>query len=343
MLIVFSACRTGERHLGEPNETIAAEATVTLVAGGDVLLDRGVRWRAAHEANDAYSFAGFPDLFAGADLALINLEGALTRESVPLAKRYAFRGDPAYAAVLARAGITAATLANNHSYDYGRDALLETARHLTDNGILVVGVGENLEEASQPRYFALNGLTIALLGVVVFPLEALIWRPDLPMPAVAEEETVRRVIGEARERADVVVVTVHWGAEFSPLADGRQRNWARVFREAGADLVLGHHPHVIQPIEQRDGKWVFYSLGNLVFDQKRDDGRRALLARVELTKTGVRRVEVIPVEITHTRPDFASPEVFAVIDRQLRRDAHGVSFFRAEHVLRCLPGESGLD
>lgn len=320
-----------------PAEAGGDEAIVTLIAGGDVLLDRGVLRQAVRGKNAAYPFANFPDLFAGADLALINLESALTRETVPLPKRYAFRGDPDYANLLAEAGITTASLANNHAYDYGRDALLETARSLVESGILVVGAGENLEQAVQPHYITRNGITIALLGFVALPLECLIWRPESPMPAVAEEETVRRVIGEAKRRADAVIVTVHWGTEFFPLADGRQMNWARIFREAGADVVLGHHPHVIQPIEQRDGKWIFYSLGNLVFDQTREDGRRALLARIEISKSGIQRIAVIPVEITHTVPNFASPQVFDDIQRQLQRDSPGVVFRPAGKMLNCLP------
>lgn len=302
------------------------DGCITLVAAGDVLLDRGVRRRAFVADDPAWPLAGVPDILRGADLALANLECPLTVRRTPAAKAFVFGCDPGGARLLKRAGFDAVSLANNHVYDQGRAAILETIGHLERAGITAVGAGPNHADACRPRVIEAGGLRVALAGFVTLPLEGIVWAPGMPMPAVADEPRVARALRAARERADIVVVTVHWGREFEDTPDAGQLRWAELFRRHGADLILGHHPHVIQPVDVLGGKWTFYSLGNFVFDQKEPPRDLALAARVTLCPGGVEGVSLVPVEIDDCRPRRAGPGARRRILERLERISSGVRF-----------------
>jgi len=299
---------------------------VTLVAVGDILLDRGVAKTAWIEGDPRYPLRHLPEIFSGADIAMANLEGPLTGRNTPVAKVFVFRGDPAYAGYLKNAGLNLITLANNHSYDHGRQALMETIRLFQKEGVTTIGAGANHEEASRPRFLEFNGLTIAVLGFVTMPLEGIIWLPEKPTPASVVDEVVVRSLKEAREKADFVVVSVHWGTEYSPLPDPDQLRWATFFREHGADVVIGHHPHVVQPVEEVNGKWVFYSLGNFIFDQKLEPRNLAIAARITFCRECPLQVAAVPLEIIHTRPTRAGVRAREKIIDQLRCNSRGLIF-----------------
>jgi len=310
-------------HTGE---IPAADGCVTIMAAGDILLDRGVKKKAFVESDPAYPLKHFPRIFRGADLVLANLECALTRGDSAYGKVYLFKAAPRYARLLARAGVAVLSLANNHAYDYGREALLETIGALEQQGIAASGAGRDLEQASRPRFFELKGLRVAVLSFVTMPLEGIVFLPDRPTPALASEELVARRLTEARRQADFVVVSVHWGREFTPRPDPAQLRWATFFREHGADLVVGHHPHVIQTVEQVGGKWVFYSLGNFVFDQPEEPRNLALAARVKVCPRGPVEISAVPVEIVDTRPGVAGPGPAGRILKRLQEISPGLRF-----------------
>jgi len=310
---------------------------VTIAAGGDILLDRGVKTTALLAGDPYYPLSTLHELFGSADVTIANLEGALTAADTPYAKRYIFKADPSYAGLLKKAGLNILSLANNHSYDYGRDALLETARHLEQAGILALGAGENLDAALSPRYLTIKNIRIALIGVVTMQLEGLTWRPEAPNPGLAVEELVVKKIQDAKTQADFVILSVHWGNEFAPEANADQLRWAQIFRRAGADVVFGHHPHVIQPIEEINGRWVFYSLGNFVFDQTRPEQRQALLARLEITKRGIQSVSAIPLTINDARPMPADEASIADILERLKKYSSNLEFTREGGLIRCAP------
>ena len=229
----------------------------TILGVGDILLDRDVKRVAFIEDDPYYPFRKLRAIINGADVILGNLECALTEKDTPYNKIFLFKADPTYAYYLRTAGFTVLTLANNHSYEYGRVALLETMEVLKQQGIITVGAGKTLKDASKPVFIAVNGLKIAIVGFVTLPLEGIIWSPEKPSPASAVDDIVVKSLKRARKKADVVIVTVHWGTEYSPVADPDQLRWAAVFREHGADIVFGHHPHVIPPIEVLNGRWIF--------------------------------------------------------------------------------------
>jgi len=307
-------------------DSAGQEGCVTIVAAGDILLDRGVRKTAWVKNDPAYPLEYLPQIFDGADIALANLEGPLTKESKPVGKMFAFRGDPEYAARLSEAGLTMLTLANNHIYDYGRRAILETISSLEQEGVSVVGAGKDLAHASRPVFRTIGDQTIAVLGFVTMPLEGIVWLPEKPCPASTVESVSARNIRQADQKADLVIVTVHWGTEYSLVPDPEQLQWSAFFRRHGADMVIGHHPHVIQPVERVGGKWVFYSLGNFVFDQTRRPRNLAIAARLKICRKAEPVIDLIPLEISDTRPTPAKPDARDEILKILRGNSEDLDF-----------------
>ena len=303
----------------------APSPRVTVIGGGDVLLDRGVRARITAAGDSSEPFSGLVPLLRGADVVLANLECPLSDSGVLIHKQFMFRSGAAMAPFLRRAGFTVMSLANNHAYDCGRDGLMETAASLGRAGIEPLGAGSNQEDASRPVFIGPVGMRIALLGFVDVPLEGLLPLADRPGPAQAETQAVVRAIRAAREQADRVVVTIHWGREFRPLPTERQRDLAARMVEAGADVVIGHHPHVIQSIERIGKGIVFYSVGNLVFDQTAPACAEGLLVRCRFGSPED-TVSAMPFRIADCRPEPARGSQAADIVRRLGGRSPGVAF-----------------
>ncbi len=202
------------------------------------------------------------------DLTIANLECVLARTGRGLAGKCTLRGSPDWAPVLRDAGIGLVTLANNHIMDYGPEGLEQTLDALRLAGIRYVGAGRNRREAHAPLVMEIAGRRVAFLGrsavIVSAPTYA---TDDAPGVAFLDEEETVEAIRSARGIADLVVLLVHWGIEEYSYPTPSQRRLARRFVEAGADAVLGHHPHVLQGFELVGNAPVVYSLGNFAFDE----------------------------------------------------------------------------
>ena len=233
----------------------------TLLAGGDVLLDR-----TEPEGIDPFTKVQ-PDL-ASADVAIVNLEMAITERGEPYEKEYVFRAPGSAALTLVGAGIDVVSLANNHVFDFGREGLEDTISVLDEVGILRPGAGSNNAEAYAPRILTLdNGVRVAFVSATAVVPGGFASGADRPGVADAKWATPR-VLAAVRAAAagnDVVVVSLHWGVEREPCPNEEQRTLAQQIIEAGADLILGHHPHVLQPIETLDRSVIAYSLGNFAW------------------------------------------------------------------------------
>ncbi|MHB8927913.1 MAG: CapA family protein [Bacillota bacterium] len=274
---------------------------VTVALAGDILLDRGVaRQIEAHGLS--YPLGGVAPLLRGADLAFANLEGPLTDRGGPLPKQFVFRASPKAAVTLKRAGLGILSLANNHTLDYGPEGLVDTVAWLERQGVATVGAGPDRARARQPRLVRVRGLSLAFLAFNGFPNEVLV--PVSTEPSVASLETgsLAADVATARRMADVVIVSFHWGAEFSQAPSEGQRRLAHEVIDAGATLVVGHHPHVLQPIEEYHGGLIAYSLGNLVFDQNRPETTQSVVLMVRLTRAGLEGWDVVPLTISECRP-----------------------------------------
>lgn len=287
-----------------PGRRPAEEPRVAIVAVGDVQLGRGVGRLMEQEGPD-YPFEHVRAMIEAADLAVFNLECALSAEGIPIPKRYSFRADPIAAGGVARAGFDVAVLANNHSVDCGRRAIPETMAILRDRGIAPVGAGMTMAEAAAPLMVEKNGLRIAILARTFVLPDGVIYREDVPTSALYNPDLIEAQVRAARRRADAVVVSLHWGIEYARQPQESQRRIARRLVDAGADLVIGHHTHTPQPVEQYPRGLIAYSLGNFIFDSHGEGGRYGSVLRCTLTQEGVTQWETIPVEIERCRPSLA--------------------------------------
>ena len=244
--------------------TTVPERTWTLLAGGDVLMDRT-------EAAGVDPFAGIVPALSSADIAVVNVEMAISERGEPLAdKEFTFRAPPSAATRIAAAGVDVANLANNHAADYGAEALLDTVELLEAEGVIALGAGATSPDAYRHRIIEVRpGVRVAFVGAsMVVPLG---FGATQTSPGIASAHQQERVLANVRiaaGEADMVITVVHWGVERMTCPDGRQRDFALQLLRNGADAVIGQHPHVLQPVVLDDGKLVAYSLGNFVWHSR---------------------------------------------------------------------------
>lgn len=318
------------------NFPLCAEDVVSFCAVGDILLDRGLK--KVLENNDAeYIFEETSKFINTHALALCNLECVISTKGIPIPKQYTFRADTSVMKGLRISGFNIYSLANNHTIDFGRDALIEMKELLEKNNFYTVGVGKNQIEALKPLIVNTKGISIAIFANLNFPLESYVYLENLSGPSQANIEELTEKIKETREKVDFIIVSFHWGAEFNPYPTDRQIEDAHETIDAGADLIIGHHPHIIQSIEKYNNKFIIYSLGNFVFDQQKTERRETFIFSCEFSKTGLKNCFLTPVIIENYdyktkrgyRPVFPSDEGFKKILKKVRvlsKDL-GVNFY----------------
>ena len=232
----------------------------TLLAGGDVLMDRS-------EPSGVDPFEFIEPALDSADLAVINSEMAISNRGEPLDKQYVFRAPPSAAQRIASAGVDVVSLANNHAMDYGPAALVDTVDLLESAGVVALGAGATRADAYRYRVLAVHDdVHVAFVGVSMIVPRGFPAGPD--SAGIASARPPSRVLDSVRSASrisDVVIAVVHWGVERSTCPTDAQRAFARDLTDAGADAVIGHHPHVLQPVEFSGGRLVAYSLGNFVW------------------------------------------------------------------------------
>lgn len=286
----------------EPDEPAAIEPEprpIRLTLVGDIMLGGSATEFMQRHGHD-YAFDGVADELARGDILFGNLEGPLTDGGEPFPdKKYLFRTPPAKVApALARAGFDVVSLANNHTLDYGAIGLYDTLDALYDAGIRAVGAGPDLARARRPATVEANGgHRIGFLAYSnTFPEE--FWaQPDHPGTAFGHLHHMRADVTALRERVDTVVVSFHWGREAITELRPYQPLLARAAIDAGADIVAGHHPHVLQGVEHyRDGI-ILYSLGNFTFGSYSEKARTSAIAHVTLDGDGLHTLELVPINV----------------------------------------------
>ena len=294
---------------------------------GDVMLARSIGRRIAG-GDPAAIFDGVAMELRDADVTVVNLECAISAGGTPARKRYTFRAPPAAAATLADAGVDLAAVANNHAFDYGEAAFLDTLTALAAESIGALGGGGSAAEAHAGAVVAAGGLRIAFLAYAADFTEGSGWRTtdaeatsSGPGIAIGRPEAVRDDVRRALDAADVAVVLMHAGVEGSVAPAADQRRIARAALDAGASLVVGSHPHVLQGAWHAGGSAVAWSLGNFVFDGFEGFyGGRATdsaILDVTLDGRGVARLEWLPVILVDGLPEVAPQAEAARIRRQL--------------------------
>ncbi|MDB4978474.1 MAG: hypothetical protein JWM56_660 [Candidatus Peribacteria bacterium] len=280
-----------------------ARSTVTLIAVGDIMTSRMVARQIIKPPTENYPFTHIQDYLATADIIFANLETPVVEGDMVSTTTMQFRSDPVVATLLHAANISLVSLANNHMHDYKKKGLMRTVELMKENGIQAAGAGVNTHDAYAPVYVEKNGITVALLAYIdpgLAPANA--YPTDtLPGVAVMNMDKLRDGILEAKKHADVVIVSMHGGREYTREPTATQKNFAYAAIDDGADIVLGHHPHWVQTVEEYKGKTIFYSLGNFVFDQLwSKETRNGLTAKITMTKEGITQVEQIPIYIDET-------------------------------------------
>ncbi|QWU18044.1 poly-gamma-glutamate synthesis protein (capsule biosynthesis protein) [Paenibacillus sophorae] len=251
---------------GLPEGEEGSGKTVTLNFAGDVIFAGKVGELLKQKGYD-YPYARLGGMFLQDDLSVINLETPVTERGTEANKTFVFKSPPEALNALKAAGVDAVNLANNHTLDMGEQGLRDTMANLDQRGIPFVGAGVDSAQAYSAQYFTRKGITIALLGFTRVMPEAG-WAAGKGKPGVAsayDSGPALKAIAEARKKADIVAVVVHWGQERADQPNAVQQTLGRSFIDAGADLVIGGHPHVLQGLEPYKGKWIAYSTGNFIF------------------------------------------------------------------------------
>ncbi|HEY0415143.1 MAG TPA: CapA family protein [Gaiellaceae bacterium] len=275
---------------------------VLVDAVGDITFGEDVA-PAIAEHGAAYPWAFVAPTLRRADITVGNLETAVSDRGLAAVKEFTFRGPPAaLAPVHDVAGFDVLTLANNHTVDYGRDALLDTLRAVHAAGMQTIGAGADARAARRPAIVDAGGLRIAFLGYSdVNPL-GFTATATSPGTAKADVEGIRADVRAALRRADVAVCFFHWGTELHPAPDLRQQQFAGACLNAGAQLVIGAHPHVLGGVVRPTPRsLVAWTLGNFVFPSGAATARTAIL-HVALGADGVRGARLLPVRIDGFRP-----------------------------------------
>jgi len=228
---------------------------------------------------------------------IINLESPFTRTGTKFEKKFTFKVSPAHAAGLANAGFDVVNLANNHILDYGIEGLNNTLTILDSIGLAHCGAGLTLEQAQMPAILKRNGLRIAVLGYsMTFPEE--FWATD-STGGTNYPNKLKANVEHSDSIADFTIVTFHWGAEGMNHPKDYQKHFAHLAIDAGADLVLGHHPHVLQGLEIYKNQLIAYSLGNFSFSSYSKTAVESMILKVYLTDNGLLFAKVIPISVNN--------------------------------------------
>ncbi len=318
-----------------------SEEEVTIGFVGDILLDdeyaimanllrRGV-------TIDHGISTAMLSMMQGVDILVANNEFPFTDRGIPTeGKTFTFRADTATVSYLHDMGVDAAVLANNHIYDFGEVGLLDTLDTLTAAGIPYVGAGRNLEEASAPIYYIVNDIKIALVAATQ------IERLENPDTKGATEESAGvfrclnpeklcEVVKTAKENSDFVIVYIHWGTENVTEPDWAQLDQAPKIAEAGADLIIGDHPHCLQGITYYGNTPVIYSLGNFWFNSKTLDTG---MVRITIGQEGMRSFQFVPALQSDCRVDLAYDAEKERILSEMRALSPGVTIDQEGYVGR---------
>lgn len=279
----------------------ADQEQIKLAFAGDILLDDEYammfRYRSrGSDINDTFS-ATLLERMRNADVFMLNNEFPFSTRGTPTeGKTFTFRANPSNIEMYAQIGVDLVSLANNHAYDYGEQALLDTFSTLEGAGIPYVGAGRNIEEAKKPVYLIANGMKIAVVSATQIERNAV---PDTKEATMTNAGVLRcmdptallEVIAQAKANSDFVILYIHWGTESQETTDWLQDKQAPIYAEAGVDLIIGDHPHCLQKIDCISGVPVVFSLGNYWFNSKTQN---TCLVEVQLTKEGLKSLQFIP-------------------------------------------------
>ncbi len=304
--INFSKKEKETASLGLISAKRAEDSKIIIFAVGDIMLDRGVEYEIEKEGNNDFKFPflKIADYLKKADILFGNLESVISDKGVKVGSIYSFRAKPEAIDGLTYAGFDIVSVANNHIFDYSREAMEDNFKRLKEVGINYVGGGFNEKEIRAGITEEIKDTKITFLGYANKGSEY--WQATETRSGIGWlDERIEDDIKKAKEKSDLVIVSFHWGEEYQRQPNEEQKYFAHLAINSGADLVIGHHPHVIQPIEKYKDGWIAYSLGNFVFDQGfSEETMEGLLLKVIIEDKKMKEISSKKIEIS----DFFQPQ-----------------------------------
>src|SRR3989338_2130228 len=302
--------------------------TITLAFTGDVMLGRLVNdYVVLGDKPLNYVWGDMLEPLKKADLTIINLENAIAKSGMPWNKTpkvFFYKADPKAIDVLKVAGIDYATLANNHVLDYEEEAFIETLQHLEKNNISYAGAGRNIEEAQRIAFLEAKGIKIAIIAFTdnMPEWEATKTKPGVNYIGINENniEKVRKIIKEAKNKSDIVIVSAHWGPNMRQRPTKAFNEFAHAIIDAGADIFHGHSAHIFQGIEIYNNKLIMYDTGDFVDDYAIDPLLRndqTFLFFITISKSKIEKIELIPGLISYMQVNKAKGEDFEEITNKM--------------------------
>lgn len=316
--------------------------TISVAAVGDMIFDRNVKDLVRAEGGTA-PLSDVAAELAKADVAVGNLESVLSERGEPAeGKDTTFQGHPDAIEGLTDAGFDFLSVSNNHTMDYGPDALKDSLTSLDIAGIAHAGAGMDQKAAWKPATYERDGAKTGYLAFSHIVPEGFIALPDRPGMAsgLKDRERTMNAIKAAKKTHDYVLVSFHWGVEYEDYSNDQQQQWARDAIDAGADMVLAHHPHVIQGVEFYKNGLIAYSLGDFVFDHYSRKTGEAFILNAQLGPDGVSDVRAVPVYLDgNGKPEYVDGDEADVILKRLRSisEPHGTTTKIADNEARLLP------
>ncbi len=280
----------------------APPRSFTVIAVGDIMLDRSV-WKTIQANGYESILARVRDLTRSADISFANLECPLSDEGPhsPV-EHLIFRAPPSTVRVLLDGGFDVVALANNHSLNAGRVGALNTLDTLEKHSIAYCGMRREKERSWEPTYFQVNGYTLGFMSYTDLAFE------HGSYAKVGDYDELAQQLASAKSACDFLFVSVHWGNEYQNVPTTRQKKLGHFLVDSGVDVVLGHHPHVLQGVEVYNGSPIFYSMGNFVFDQREGERMESAIFHLTYTEDYGWAIFAKPVWIAHSRMGPVYPE-----------------------------------
>lgn len=285
----------------------------TILATGDVIPARSVNAKMVRLSNFNYPFEKTANFLKSADAVLINLESPLIPNCPITDEGMKFCGDPRDIQGLVYGGVSVASIANNHMGNYGLDGIDSTVNLLKENKISVTGNG-------QPAIITIRDKKFGFLGYNSIGVKE-------PGIAWAEVPEIQSDIQNLKKKVDFVIVAFHWGDEYTSLPNSKQRQLAHVAIDAGADLIIGNHPHWVQGTERYSGKYITYAHGNFIFDQMwSEETREGVIGKYTFNNKGLVKTQFLPVVIDdYSQPRFATALESAKILSRMQQSSQQIS------------------
>jgi len=303
-----------DRNIAVGELELSRDSDVVLVAVGDIMLSREVERRMIARGDWKYPFLETVEITSGADITFGNLETTILEGNLVADDSFFFRTDPQAVEGLKFAGFDVLSLANNHMMNFGSDGLESTVENLDGAGIDHIGAGMSDNDINRPVIIEAKGMRLGFLAYTYNRDKYKNADGGFYGLSYMDTENMKAQVGELEKEVDVVVVSMHAGTEYRTTSHISQENFARAAIDAGADLVIGHHPHVVETFEKYKDGYIIYSLGNFVFDQMwSEETRLGAMAKITFRNGEILDIEFVSIKIF----DYAQPQILEGDEKEM--------------------------